>query len=154
MAENGKKFYAEISDFDASKLNVWTKENILPKLQLSKSSLRSDAASKEVIGVIGLVGTVLSDWLSQFEKIEFWGDCLAFGYTLLFELIADKSFDTPRLPENISYIPRDLCTLMAMQGIDPDISREILAWGVESDAKHNAIHRAETIKACYKKLID
>lgn len=52
------------------------------------------------------------------------------------------------------YLPFDICTLFHIEGIDADISREILAWGVESDAKHNAIHRAETIKACYKKLID
>jgi hypothetical protein len=38
---------------------------------------------------------------------------------------------------------------MKIKGIDPDINREVFA-GIEG-VKHNALHDAKVIKACYEK---
>lgn len=61
------------------------------------------------------------------------------------------------VPKNIFYIPFDICTLMKIKGIDPDINREKFcdAWSLEGPAqKHNALWDARVIKKCYETLIE
>ena len=56
------------------------------------------------------------------------------------------------LPEKIHYIPFDICTLMKIKGVDPDINRENFA-GIQGK-KHTALHDAKVIKGCYEKLME
>jgi hypothetical protein len=46
----------------------------------------------------------------------------------------------------------DICTLLQVQGIDPDISR-IEFSELHDIAHHNALDDARVIKACYNKLV-
>ena len=55
-----------------------------------------------------------------------------------------------KVPSFINYIPRDICTLFEIKGIDPDIDRVEYA-GIK-EVKHNALSDAILIKACYEKL--
>jgi len=54
-------------------------------------------------------------------------------------------------------IPFDICTLMKIKGIDPDINREKFALNGKdvpnNVAKHNSLWDAKIIKKCYEKLI-
>jgi hypothetical protein len=45
----------------------------------------------------------------------------------------------------------DICTLLQVQGIDPDISR--IEFSELHIAHHNALDDARVIKACYNKLV-
>lgn len=57
----------------------------------------------------------LIDWLSQFDSIEMWSDCLSYDWVLFNTLLADYSAGYPVLPKNINYIPFDICTLFKMK---------------------------------------
>jgi len=80
-----------------------------------------------------------------------WSDCLAYDW-VLFNNIFGTAFD---IPKNVYYIPFDICTLMKIKGVDPDINREDYAYSdmpIPETAKHNSLHDAWTIKHCYDKL--
>jgi len=99
----------------------------------------------------------LLDWLSQFDKVELWSDCLSFDWVLLSELIADRSNGYPKLPDNFEYhSPFDILTLFKANGADYDVTREKFAFGEYiqemKNKKHNALWDAKVIKACYNKL--
>ncbi len=151
VAETGETFYAELTDYDRSQVNDWIKENVISKL-LNGKSLEKGGDPTVVVDMSGLK-MMLTDWFSMFdEKVEIWSDCLSYDWVLFCEIFG-HAFN---IPSNIFYIPFDICTLMQVKGIDPDISRENFAFGedcTEMKAKHNALWDAQVIAACYEKLI-
>lgn len=109
------------------------------------------------------VKRILLSWLTQFESIEMWSDCLSYDWVLFNDLIADYKNGYPELPKNMNYIPFDICTLYEIKGIDPDFDRELFCADLDSNnekklnknsQKHNALYDAKVIKACYEKLIN
>ena len=91
-----------------------------------------------------------------------WSDCLAYDW-VLFNNIFGHAFN---IPKNVYYIPMDLCTLLELKGINPDILREELACienmkmpngkfteKKEDIPKHNALWDAIVIKECYKNAL-
>ena len=108
--------------------------------------------------------TFLEEWLSQFEEVIIWSDCLAYDW-VLFNQIWGHAFSVPK---NVFYIPMDICTVFEMKNIDPDVSREQYATNVFSEnkeplffdkkgnlleaKKHNALWDAFIIRECYNKL--
>lgn len=132
--EDGRTYYAELSDYNRTQVDPWLQENVIDnftgELTRSKQTLKLD----------------LQEWFSEYESVEIWSDCLAYDW-VLFNDIFGGAFD---IPKNIYYIPFDICTLMKVRGVDPDINREEYAGMTGS--KHNALHDARVIKACYEKL--
>jgi hypothetical protein len=154
VAENGKSFYAELTDYDESKVDDWLKNNVINHLYLGEAQydrrLKDSYDEFESVGTTDHVKHELEWWLKQFDEIEIWSDCLAYDW-VLFNNIFGTAFD---IPENVYYIPFDICTVFKLKGIDPDISREkFIADSVEG-AKHNALYDAKVIKACYEKLME
>jgi hypothetical protein len=170
ISECGKTFYAEFTDYDRTQLNDWLDENIIPNTWVginnpitSMGEVTGDSrwADKHVFGSSDYIKPFLEEWLSQFEKIVIWSDCLAYDW-VLFNQIWGHAFS---IPENIYYIAMDICTVFEMQGIDPDISREEYCEienfteektkGLYNDfksVKHNALWDAFIIRECYNKL--
>ena len=75
-----------------------------------------------------------------------WTNCLLCGSNN--ELMPDNDW-------NIYYIPFDLCVYLKLKGIDPDINREKFANMTDTNmtkSKHNSLHDAKVIKACYDRL--
>lgn len=172
ISECGKTFYAEFTDYDKSQLNDWLDENIIPNTWVSKhnpitsmGSVYSDDlrwADVHVFGSTDYVKLFLEEWLAQFEEVVIWSDCLSYDW-VLFCNIWGHAFS---IPENIFYIPMDICTVFEIKGIDPDISREeyceIETFKEEKtkelhddfkSVKHNALWDAFIIRECYNKLI-
>jgi len=159
VADTGEKIYIENLDWDKSKSNDWINTNVIkntfwldedsdkiqPKFTISYNlvsmALRSYEIKEELI-----------EWFDKFgdESIEIWSDCLAYDW-VLFCNIFGGAFN---IPSNIYYIPFDLCTLMKIKGIDPDINREKFADCNDElvESKHNSLHDAEIIKKCYEKI--
>lgn len=170
ISECGKTFYAEFTDYDRTQLNDWLDENIIPNTWVainnpitSMGEVIGDSrwADKHVFGSSDYIKPFLEEWLSQFEKIVIWSDCLAYDW-VLFNQIWGHAFS---IPENIYYIAMDICTVFEMQGINPDVSREEYCEienfteektkGLYNDfksVKHNALWDAFIIRECYKKL--
>ena len=159
IAENGKTFYAELTDYDQKQIDEWLEKNVIANLTIDKDSLGKfgDDANWLVRGDTASIKYYLEGWLKQFEKVVFWSDCLSYDW-VLFNHIFGHAFS---IPENVYYIPFDICTLFEHKGIDVDISRERYAeitndkgqnQTAEYMMKHNALYDAKVIKLCYEKL--
>lgn len=135
--ENGRTFYAEMTDYNHSQVDNWLEENVIANFTNEKK-LNTVELRKE-----------LTKWLSLYENVEIWSDCLAYDW-VLFNNIFGSAFD---IPKNVYYIPFDICTLMKIKGVDPDINREDYS-GTKENSKHNALHDAKVIKLCYEKLME
>lgn len=149
ISEDGKTFYAELTDYDQSQVNDWIRENVISKLTLTN---QEKFPPNEFLGTKTEVSYSLKEWLSQWDKVEMWSDCLSYDWVLFNDLFG-TAFD---IPKNVYYIPFDICTLFKIRNIDPDINREQFALGdlyTESTQKHNALWDAKVIKECYKLLI-
>lgn len=141
VTEHGDEFYCEFDDYNVSQVDEWIHRNVIENL---------DGISPESKGN---VAKMLSDWLEKIGPVEMWGDCLAYDWVLFCDLFGGAL----SLPKNIYYIPFDICTLMQMKGVDPDVGREkfALEWLGESySKKHNALWDAKVIKACYERLTE
>jgi hypothetical protein len=174
VSECGRKFYAELTDYDKTQLNDWLKENVIANLYLTDEFFEGrlieggkldktffmaywDDEDLYVRGDKAFLKKELTNWLRwvlehhKDLKFEIWSDCLSYDW-MLFNDIFGTAFD---IPESVYYIPFDICTLMKEKGIDPDINREEFAFKGEVPKevkKHNALWDAEVIKTCYYKL--
>lgn len=150
ITESGETFYAELTDYDKMQVNEWLEKNVISNLNIpdkhGKQSVNTFKGNKEYIA------DKLKSWLWNFRDIEMWSDCLAYDWVLFIDLFGG-AFDLPR---NIYYIPFDICTLMKIKGVDPDINREEFSelTLTEETRKHNALWDAKVIKACYEKLME
>lgn len=155
VSECGKTFYAELTDYDKSQIDEWLQRNVIDNLIFndypeSGIILSHGGKSNEVKANRNSVKEQLDVWLSQFEQVEMWSDCLSYDW-VLFNQIFGHAFN---IPKNVYYIPFDICTLFKIKGIDPDINREEFAEISESNQKHNALWDAKVIKKCYEKAIN
>lgn len=155
VSEDGREFYAEFADYNEKQVDDWIKENVIKNLICGDDrGVLSVGNPVIVCGNSYEIKPHLMSWLSQFEDVEFWSDCLAFDWVLLNQLIATYDNGYPKLPDNVaSYTPFDIVTLFHDTGIGFDVNREEFA-ELEHDPalKHNAAWDAKVIKACYEKL--
>ncbi len=172
ISEFGKTFYAEFTDYDKSQVDDWIQTNVIRKTWVyiydpdTNFGIveKNSWADIHVFGDKDFIASRLRDWLSQFESIEMWSDCMAYDW-VLFNDIFGSAFD---IPKNIFYIPFDICTVFKEMAINPDINRESFACDAFSEngeplffneqgerliaGKHNAMWDAKIIKRCYEKL--
>lgn len=164
VSESGKTFYAEFDDYDRSQVDDWLKENVISQLIMETGDY--SLVSKEIndnkltdcqhVALIGYgrkeIADYLQRWLEQFGQVEMWSDCLSYDW-VLFNQLYGHAFE---IPKNIYYIPFDICTMMKIKGVDPDINREDfagnVAWMTGNEMKHNALWDAMIIKKCYERL--
>lgn len=89
--EEVKTFYAEFDDFNPDKADQWVKDKIIEQLPLKFSSQVYQNIDNNFKG-FGNTRTIkgyLKEWLSQFNKVEFWADFDIIDKPLLVDLIAD-----------------------------------------------------------------
>jgi hypothetical protein len=137
VAEDGRSLYCELNDFDVSQVDDWLKDNVMAHL-LGTNPINTEQLRKAIEGFI-----------EPYDTVEMWSDCLAYDW-VLFNQIWGHAFS---IPKKIHYIPFDLCTLLKVKGIEPDINREHYAGMTEGSQKHNALWDAKVIRACYAKAV-
>lgn len=156
VSEDGKTFYAELTDYDKKQIDGWLQENVIDNLSLDdmKDGV-TDYKDKDNIkfkGSMKQLKTTLKKWLDSFGDVEIWSDCLGYDWVLFCEIFGGAL----SLPKNIYYIPFDICTVFYDKGVDPDVSREDFAEikkGDDKDVKkHNALWDAQIIKKCFDNL--
>lgn len=158
VSEDGKTFYAELNDYDKAQIkDSWLQKNVVPHLLFYKE--KEVLQKGPVTGVdkytiksnTKQVKNDLTQWLKQFGQVEIWSDCLSYDWVLFNHIFGDAM----SIPKNVYYIPFDICTLFKLKGIDPDITREDFAnvEKIEDSSKHNSLHDAIIIKACYEKMM-
>ena len=136
--EEGRTFYAELNDYDKSQVDEWLENNVVANFT-GENTMNMQQLKLE-----------LTEWLAVYDSVEIWSDCLAYDW-VLFNSIFGTAFD---IPENIYYIPFDICTMMKLKGVDPDVDREEYAFNAvpATAQKHNALWDAQVIRACYENL--
>jgi hypothetical protein len=156
ISQDKQQFYCELTDYDKSQLDDWLNENVIANLTLQKmkpntSKFVENKNQTLVYGDMGFLKIELEKWLKQFDKVEIVSDCLSYDWVLFNEIFGGAM----NIPENVFYIPIELCTMFTDRDIDPDISREEFAFDgkdVSNKKKHNALWDAFVIKKCYEKL--
>ena len=163
VADNGKSFYAECTDYDESQCDDWIKENVIANLkfkdgQFTRLSRHDDERPNmnaiEMRAPKEIVREQLRTWLKQFDSVQFVSDVCHYDMVLLIDLFG-TAFD---LPSNVSAschdINQDIARHYRISEKEAfDKSREeILA---EHDIsiygdKHNALYDAKVIKAIYE----
>lgn len=154
ISECGKTFYAEFTDYDSSQVDEWIKNNVISNLHHPDGDVSDCIVTEDrpddmwVYGTSKEIKFYLKKWLSQFEKVEMWSDCLSYDWILFNELFGGVF----SIPENVYYIPFDICTVFRMKKINPDYPREKFARVNNTDKKHNALFDAVIIRKCYNRL--
>lgn len=147
IAEDGRAFYAELTDYDRSQVDEWIQVNVIDNLTGNGGLSGFDVFA---CGDSWHVKRALDSWFATLDEVEIWGDCLAYDWVLFHQLFG-HAFN---IPGNVYYIPFDLSTLFKIAGVDPDINREEYAGLTgEGECKHNALWDAKVIKACYDKVM-
>jgi hypothetical protein len=151
VSEDGRKFYAELTDYDREQVDGWVRNNVLSNLRYSgieHDTIVAKGAETgwQVVGQCSWVAKELREWFAQFDQVEMWGDCLTYDWLLFCDLFGGPS----GIPNNLFYIPFDLATLLKLKGIDPDVNREEFAGQHDVSQKHNALSDAMVTACCYE----
>lgn len=150
ISDTNDVFYAEFNDYDKSQVDDWVQNNVIEELRYNDTEEYFDVFVDDIYmkNNSKTIITYLRAWLRQFDKIEIWSDCLAYDWVLFCDLFGGAL----KIPENIYYIPFDICTLFKMKNIDPDIDRK--EFTNTSLSRHNSLDDAIIIQRCYNKLMD
>lgn len=168
IAENGKSFYAELTDYDKEQVDDWIRENVIKNLKLDADKFHqgscydmgSGIKSKEYVkdvnrairGTKEEVAKWLKDWIEnafeEEDKLFMVGDVCGFDWVLFCDLFGHAF----KIPEKVFYQPLDISTMMYERGIDMDIKRTDFISNDLVGEQHNALFDARVIKDFYKKL--
>lgn len=154
--ENGRTFYAELTDYDRNQVNDWIQENVIDNLTLGTKrtvNINDDYTEWNVVGSKKMVAKAFTEWLEEYDNVQFVSDVCHYDMVLLIDLFGDAF----SLPEGVSAVCHDINQdIAAWQGISDaeafDASREeLLAEPIEG-AKHNSLYDAKVIKALYDQM--
>jgi hypothetical protein len=157
VSEDGKTFYAEFTDYDKTQVDEWLQTNVIDKLEIGQYTDDDYFPYADAVTIKGdkeEIAFCLEHWLHEragSDKLEMWSDCLAYDWVLFCQLWGHAF----KVPDCVYYIPFDICTVMKVKGIDPDVNREAFAVGgdITNGKKHTALWDAMVIKACYEKMV-
>ncbi len=157
-ADDGRSFYAEFVDFNDALCDDWTQRHVLPLTRWinNKDTVPFSAFEGDCQLCFGdsiTVKRALLDWLSAYDAVDIWADCLAWDWVLFCELFGGALL----LPKQIFYMPFDLVTLFYCKGFDADISRLQFATSqgavLEHHQLHNALFDAQLTRLCHDFLL-
>lgn len=152
IASNGKKFYAEIVDYDRSQVNDWIKENVINNLwAVSKTIDECSKFEYYHLGTKEQIAQKLKEWFLEFDSVQLISDVAHFDMVLLIDLFGG-AFD---LPKNVNPschdINQDIAKFLGVTEREAfDVSRECFLGICLSNEKHNALYDAEIIKEIYE----
>jgi len=155
VSGQGDSFYAEFCDTPLQNIDPWLQQNVVNNTLYIKQGQQNICVKEghawQIADSHATVSQELASWLSAFEQVEIWADCLAYDWVLFCQLFGGAM----QRPKNIHYMPGDLATLFRLKGLDPDTSREQFATlkAEETPLKHNALWDAEIARRCYHKLL-
>lgn len=158
VSEDGRTFYAEANDYNKGQITDWLRDNVIALLRFDETVWESlpklDLEHHIMKGSRSQIAKALMAWLVQWEQVEMWGDCLAYDWVLFCQLFGGGAECLQQA--NVSYIPFDLATLLAVAGVDPDVNRtEYAGFSFPSVvlSRHNALFDAKVLRACYERVM-
>ena len=162
VAEDGREFYAEYTDYNHETVDQWIKDNVIANLLYrypipsdEQRFCRHEAGPESPLnqslhlnyssysqGHRYQIREDLTAWLAQFDKIEVWSDCYAYDWVFFCDIFGGAF----GIPKHIYYIPFDLSTYLKLAGFDPDIDRSQISFFKDCGHKHNALTDAKYIR--------
>ena len=160
VSEDGKKFYAEFTDYDESQCDDWIKENVTSELLYDTEKWHEGIADRQMNGNNQIVSYALKDWIQQFDKIQFISDVCHYDFVLLIDLLTNGGTALD-LPKNISAachdINQDIAKHFNISDSEAfDMSRERIMndlcgkKNIVTGDKHNSLYDAEVIRVIYR----
>lgn len=162
---DGKRFYAELTDYDKDQCDDWLRKNVLDHLiqngnEELKNELCADENATVVIGDKKYVAEILREWLEGYKLygVQLVSDVCHYDMVLLIDLLCSSAID---MPDYITPFCEDITQMMIhstdMNGQEAfDISREQFLTdrgsALPKGRKHNSLYDAEVIKAVYESL--
>lgn len=141
----GSNFYVEIGS--PKIVDSWVELHVVPHLNQEK--ITKELASQK-----------LRDYLKSFkELVVIMSDMTPIDWMLFCEILSLTKSENSQtyLPENISYIPIDLCTVLYLKYGDADISRKQLCTDlnvtIDKTRQHHALDDAKQTLALYQAII-
>lgn len=162
VSEDGKKFYAEFTDYDESQCNDWITENVTSELLHDTEKWYEGIADRQIHGIKKIISYALKDWIQQFKTIQFASDVCHYDFILLIDLLTNGGTALD-LPKNISAachdINQDIAKHFNISDREAfDMSREKImndlckTEDIVTGNKHNSLYDAEVIKAIYEEI--
>lgn len=156
IAEDGRSFYAEFSDYDKKQVDKWIQKNVINNLKFNNitglwskqtPNKPTNEYSLEIKGDNIEIMIELKNWFEKFEDVELIADgFISYDYDLI-----NKLFNND-LPFNVEFNRKNLRDTLFLWGLkinDFDIPLKIMEqWGKRG---HNALEDAVVIKKCYEK---
>ena len=162
VSEDGKRFYAEFTDYDESQCDDWIKENVTSELLYDTEKWYEGIVDRQMHDNKQAISYALKDWLQQFDTIQFVSDVCHYDFVLLIDLLTNGGTALD-LPENISAVCRDINQDIAayFEVSDReafDMSREQImndlcdSEDIVTGNKHNSLYDAEVIRVIYREI--
>lgn len=152
--DRSKHFYAEFSDYDEDKVDVWVQEHVIDNLKFNDvedfKTISTDFYKLQLKDTKHNIVKYLTMWLEvNFpDKFRLYADMCQYDI-VLFNQMFGGGLD---ILENQYYIPFDVCTLFECKGVDPDISRDDFSELELTGKQHNCEWDVDVLIACYNKL--
>lgn len=169
ISEDGRKFYAEINDYDKSKLDDWLIKNVVNNLFLDfhhNVGERAENIVEKDNTIISYdyyirdnkeaVSTELKRWLKHFDSCEFVSDVSHFDFVLFIDLTYKSALNFPEnMCPSCHDINQDISKFLNISEHEAfNYSREdFIDFYVPQNKvygrKHNSLYDAEVIKVIY-----
>lgn len=160
ISEDGRQFYAELTDYNKEQCDNWITENVLEHLISydSDNFKKSNYIPNLHIGDKQDISISLNNWLKQFDFVELISDVSHYDFVLFIDLFG-TAFDLPKNICPACYdINQDIARKYSISQQEAfDKSREdILFQAYKEDKimgdKHNALYDAKVIRELYQIL--
>jgi hypothetical protein len=154
ITDSGHEFYAEFNDYDKTQCDDWIEKNVISNLLFNDKLMYLEMDADKKIYLIKndkeTISLMLTNWLNQFKKLEFWGDCVAYDWILFMDLLG-MGKPMRKVPKNFtSYQAYDVHTLLKQAGMDSKKNRHVLL-GIEPSLNHhNSLYDAGITKQMYE----
>jgi len=158
VADDGRAFYAEFSDYNREQCDDWIQENVLNHTRWLQTTDAKTGQWKEGSLTCSHGNSehnrqALTTWLARYQQIDIWADCLAWDWVLFCQLFGGAF----QIPKQIFYMPFDLVTLFKAHNQNPDTNRIDFSRLPQktscSEQRHNALYDAKVLQACYHRLM-
>lgn len=157
IAEDGRTFYGEVTDFDRNRCSDFVKENIIPKLWYKSKTINGTLLDPYQMKKLmpeyhfathAEIGEKLKLWLDDFDKVQLVSDICYFDMIHFVDLFGTSE----DLPKNVSLSCHDINADIAEKfGVSEwkafNMSREeiITTLGIGNDFINQCVHKSRGV---------
>ena len=176
IADNGRYFYAEFTDYNKDLVNDWIEENVIANLKFKDDNYNNYYAKSifnhkndycdmyknvccvECKGSKSFISNELIKWLKGFDAtednyIQFVSDVCNYDFVLIIDLLWGCALYAPNWISPYCHdINQDIASYYHISDKEAfDMTREdMVAFGEDERCKHNSLYDARVIKAIYQ----